>query len=154
MVFHISVPLRVVLLRIWPVLFIHLDACNGNSYNTVLRYRYTSNLCISASNSLKSIIKFNDLLNILSNERRRIALYIFMLCELYINVMFKYFVMNSVFEIFLKQEIMIIWFMNFYKTTLKTNILIERERERKGLYVQSTQIGYIRTSKAWKKKKY
>jgi len=27
-----------------------------------------------------------------------------------------------------------------------------RERERKGLYVQSTQIGYIRTSKAWGKK--
>jgi len=30
---------------------------------------------------------------------------------------------------------------------------IERERERKGLYVQSTQIGYIRTSEAWKKEK-
>jgi len=30
----------------------------------------------------------------------------------------------------------------------------EREREREGLYVQSTQIGYIRTSKAWKKEKY
>jgi len=28
----------------------------------------------------------------------------------------------------------------------------ERERGRKGLYVQSTQIGYIRTSKAWKKR--
>jgi len=38
--------------------------------------------------------------------------------------------------------------------TLHTHIyiddekLLERERERKGLYVQSTQIGYIRTSKA------
>jgi len=30
----------------------------------------------------------------------------------------------------------------------------ERERERKELYVQSTQIDYIRTSKAWKKGKY
>jgi len=29
-----------------------------------------------------------------------------------------------------------------------------RERERKGLYVQSTQIGYIRTSKAWKNENY
>jgi len=27
------------------------------------------------------------------------------------------------------------------------------ERERKGLYVQSTQIGYIRTSKTWKKER-
>jgi len=32
--------------------------------------------------------------------------------------------------------------------------IFERERERKGLYVQSTQIGYIRMSKAWKKEKY
>jgi len=31
--------------------------------------------------------------------------------------------------------------------------IVKRERERKGLYVQSTQIGYIRTSKAWKKEK-
>jgi len=30
----------------------------------------------------------------------------------------------------------------------------ERERERERLYVQSTQIGYIWTSKAWKKEKY
>jgi len=29
----------------------------------------------------------------------------------------------------------------------------ERQRERGGLYVQSTQIGHIRTSKAWKMEK-
>jgi len=33
-------------------------------------------------------------------------------------------------------------------------IIIQRERARKGLYVQSTQIGYIGTSKAWKKEKH
>jgi len=31
-------------------------------------------------------------------------------------------------------------------------LIINKERERKEFYVQSTQIGYIRTSKAWKRR--
>jgi len=42
----------------------------------------------------------------------------------------------------------------YINSVIITLYKIERERERKGLYVQSTQIGYIRTSKAWKKEKY
>jgi len=41
-----------------------------------------------------------------------------------------------------------------YTPEKSTGVRRERERERKGLYVKSTQIGYIRTSKAWKKEKY
>jgi len=41
-----------------------------------------------------------------------------------------------------------------YKTVFENFKNNARERERKGLYVQSTQIGYTRTSKAWKNEKY
>jgi len=34
---------------------------------------------------------------------------------------------------------------------LQISCKVKSKQERKGLYVQSTQIGYIRTSKAWKK---
>jgi len=42
--------------------------------------------------------------------------------------------------------------MSYLKISLQNKK--ERQRDRKELYVQSTQIGYIRTSKAWEKGKY
>jgi len=44
-------------------------------------------------------------------------------------------------------------FQQSLANVVEENLVDRVRRERKGLYVQSTQIGYIRTSKAWKKEK-